>query len=101
MADRGIPSDPEPLRRPDTRDRTKRDLERLRRRDPTGRFWRSLSLIGSVGWPIVLLSTGGAFLGRWLDLRFETGVRFTLIVLTLGTALGSFLAYRSLKGGDP
>lgn len=94
-------SDSDPLHRPDTRDRTKRDVERFRRRDPSGKFWRSLALLGSVGWPIVLLSTGGAFLGRWLDLRFETGVRFTLIVLTVGTAIGSFLAYRTLKGGGP
>ncbi len=84
--------------RGDARERTRRDLERVRRRQPGGRFWRSLALIGSVGWPIVLLATGGALLGRTIDGRLASGVRFTLMLLTLGTALGSFIAYRSLRG---
>ncbi len=84
-------------RRTDTRERTRRDLDRFRRRETGGRFWRSLALVGSVGWPIVLLSTGGALLGRYLDARWRTGVHFTLILLTLGTVLGSFIAYRALR----
>lgn len=87
------------LRRPDARSRTRRDLDRLRRREPATHFWRSMALIGSVGWPIVILATGGALLGHHLDARFGTGIRFTLILLTLGTAFGCFAAYRSLRGG--
>jgi predicted F0F1-ATPase subunit len=87
----------EPFRRADPRDRTRRDVDRLRRREPGGRFWRSLALLGSVGWPIVLLATGGALLGRRLDVHFGTGVRLTLMLLTLGTVAGSLLAYRTLR----
>lgn len=87
------------LRRPDVRERTRRDIGRLARREPAGRFWHSLALIGSVGWPIVLLSTGGALLGRTLDARFDSGIRFTLTLLTLGSVVGSFIAYRTLRGG--
>jgi ATP synthase protein I len=90
--------DDDPFRRADMRDRTQRDLERLRRRDAGGRFWRSLALIGSVGWPIVILSTGGAFLGRYLDSRWNTGIRLTLILLMAGTVLGTFVALRAIKG---
>lgn len=86
-------------RRPDARDRTRRDLERWKRRETGGRFWRSLGLVGSVGWPIVLLSTGGALLGRLIDARFATGVRFTLMLLTVGTVVGCVIAYRTLRGG--
>lgn len=86
------------FRRPDTRDRTRRDLGRFRDREPGGRFWQSLSLLGSVGWPIVLLATGGAMLGHRLDERFGTGVHFTLILLTIGTCLGCIVAYRTLRG---
>jgi len=93
MAERG-----KPFRRDDARERTRRDLDRLRNREPGGRFWRSLALIGSVGWPIVLLATGGALLGRYIDARLETGIRFTLMLLTLGTVVGSFIAYRALRG---
>jgi predicted F0F1-ATPase subunit len=94
-----MPDSNQRFRRPDARDRTRRDVERWRRREPGGRFWRSLALIGSVGWPIVLLATGGALLGRHLDGRLGTGIRFTLMLLTTGTILGCFIAYRTLRGG--
>jgi ATP synthase protein I len=91
-------SDESRFHRPDVRDRTRRDVERLRRREPGGGFWRSLSLVGSVGWPIVLLAVFGALSGRWLDERFRTGIRFTLMLLTLGTAAGCLVAFRTLRG---
>jgi Putative F0F1-ATPase subunit Ca2+/Mg2+ transporter len=50
-----------------------------------------------VGWPIVLLATGGAFLGRYLDVRGDTGVRFTLLLVTVGAALGTWIAFRTLR----
>jgi len=87
------------FRRPDMHARTRRDIARFRRRESGGRFWRSLTLIGSVGWPIVLLSTGGALLGSTLDQRLGTGIRFTLTLLAVGTVLGCFMAYRTLRGG--
>lgn len=93
-------------RRTSARDRTRRDLERLHRRDAGGRsFFRSLALIGSVGWPIVLLATIGALVGRSADRRFGTGARWTMTLLLLGTALGCVIAYRStaaaIRGDDP
>lgn len=94
MTDHGLD-----LRRAAAKERTRRDLERLERREPGGGFWRSVALIGSVGWPIVLLATGGALLGRALDQRFGLGVRLTLMLLVAGTALGAFAAFRSVKGG--
>lgn len=94
--------DPRPSsRREATRARTQRDIARHRRRDPGTAFWRSLALIGSVGWPIVLLATGATLLGRFLDLRWQTGVRFTLVLLTLGTSLGCVVALRSLREERP
>lgn len=86
--------------RGDAYERTRRDLERYQKRQPSGRFWQSLALIGSVGWPIVLLATGGALLGHYLDSRFETGVRLTLMLLSIGTLAGALIAYRSLRAGD-
>ncbi|HUK63658.1 MAG TPA: AtpZ/AtpI family protein [Dongiaceae bacterium] len=86
------------FRRGDARERTRKDLERLSRRESGNRFWRSLALIGAVGWPIVLLATGGAILGRYLDTRVGTGIRFTLVLLLAGTVLGSLIAYRTVRG---
>jgi hypothetical protein len=85
----------------DVIERTRRDLARYERREPGARFFRSLALIGSVGWPIVVFATGGALLGRVLDARFRTGLSLTLSLLGAGTALGCFVAYRTLRGGGP
>jgi hypothetical protein len=89
------------FRRGDARSSTRRDVARFRRRESDDHFYRSLALIGAAGWPIVLLATGGALLGRYLDARAGTGIRLTLILLMLGTLMGSFAAYRSLKGDGP
>lgn len=91
----------DPFRRADARERTERDLARLRRRAAGNHFWRSLALLGSVGWPIVLLTTGGALLGRYLDGRWGTGARFTLGLLVAGAAAGGVIAYRTLREAGP
>ena len=88
----------DPLVRQDARRSTVRDLARLRRREPDHGFWRSLALIGSVGWPIALLAIGGAALGRTLDSRWHTGVRLTFMLLAFGASLGSWLAWRTIHG---
>jgi ATP synthase protein I len=51
-------------------------------------------VLGTVGWSIALPATAGAWLGHRLDLRFETGVRFTLMFLVAGVMLGSVIAWR-------
>ena len=83
--------------RGDARERARRDFERLDRREPEEHWWRSLALVGSVGWPIVLLAAGGAFAGRALDHSLASAPRFTLLLLLVGTAIGSFIAYRNLR----
>lgn len=76
-----------------------RDLKRRARREADGvTFWRSLSVLGMVGWPIALTSVGGVLLGRFVDERFNTGVRFTLMLLTAGALLGSYTAWCALNG---
>jgi ATP synthase protein I len=77
----------------------KRDLSRHARREEGHRtFWQSLGVLGMVGWPIALASVGGALGGRYLDDRFGTGVQFTLMLLTAGAIIGSYTAWRALKG---
>jgi ATP synthase protein I len=83
--------------RHDVRERARREMERHRRRESEGHFWHAVALVGSVGWPIVLLATGGALAGRWADAHWGTGVRFTLMLLSMGTALGTWIALRALR----
>lgn len=85
--------------RTDPRGAVRRDSERLARRETGHRsFWQSLSVLGMIGWPIAFGSVGGALLGRMLDSWLNTGVRFTLIIMTAGVMLGSLTAWRTVTG---
>ena len=85
-------------RRDELRRAVGRDLARLERGKSPHGFWRSLALVGSVGWPIALLSAGGAVLGHLIDASRRGGIRYTLLLLFLGTAIGSAIAWRAVKG---
>ena len=96
MADRGEQTSGDG--RPDARRSLERDFGRLGRREPSAEsFWRSLSVLGTVGWSIALPAVAGAWLGHRLDLRLESGVRFTLMLLVAGVMLGSVIAWRVVR----
>jgi ATP synthase protein I len=57
-------------------------------------FLRGLSLVGSVGWMVVVPALLGAFLGRFIDRRIGTPVFWTLSLLFLGLTLGCTSAWR-------
>ncbi len=83
--------------RTDPRAAVRRDGSRLARREKGHRsFWRSLNVLGMVGWPIALGSVGGALLGRYLDTQFATGVRYTLMLMTAGVLAGCFAAWKTV-----
>jgi ATP synthase protein I len=84
--------------RPDSRRSLDRDVERYARRERSGEaFWRSLSVLGTVGWSIALPAATGAWLGHRLDLHFDTGVRITLMLLTASVMIGSIVAWRVVR----
>jgi len=96
LADHGNPTSQDG--RPDARRSLERDVGRLKRREPSAAsFWRSLSVLGTVGWSIALPAAAGAWLGHRLDLRFDGGVRFTLMLLVAGVTLGSVIAWRVVR----
>lgn len=83
--------------RTDPRAAVHRDSSRLARREKGHRsFWRSLGVLGMVGWPIALGSVGGSFLGRYLDTRFDSGIRYTLMLMTVGVMIGCFAAWKTV-----
>ncbi len=83
--------------RTDPRAAVRRDSARLVRREQGHRsFWRSLNVLGMVGWPIVLGAVGGVWLGRYLDTRFDSGIRFTLMLMTAGVLLGCIAAWKTV-----
>lgn len=85
-------------RRTDLRKTLARDVSRHERRESGHRsFWRSLGVLGMVGWPIALGAAGGALAGHQLDAHWNTGIRYTLMLLTAGVAIGSFIAWRAVS----
>jgi ATP synthase protein I len=55
--------------------------------------WRNLSMIGALGWLIIVPTLLGILLGRWLDKLFSTGIFFTGALIVLGVSFGSYLAW--------
>ena len=93
--------DPENPTRGDIRRAIERDFRvRSRRESSQKAFWQWLRVLGAVGWPIALLSVGGALLGHWIDERWNTGVRWALVLLTLGVTAGCWIAWRVVGGHD-
>jgi len=78
------------------------DRDAARVKEPRNRtsLLRAMALIGSVGWPIAVLTAGGAILGHWIDERIGGGVAATLVLLMAGAIGGSLLAARSLRERD-
>ena len=62
-----------------------------------GGFWKGLSLVGSVGWLVVLPALAGLVVGRLLDSHFHSGIFWTLPLLLLGLAAGCAMAWRQVK----
>ncbi len=90
---------PDDRRHREMRTALRQDISRRSRRDSGPHvFWKSLAMIGMVGWPIALGAVGGAMGGHYLDVHFDTGVHFTLMLLTIGVSLGSYAAWQAVKG---
>lgn len=75
---------------------------RQKRRDEWQRtgerpLWRNLSMIGAIGWLIVIPTLLGVFVGRWLDSYFATGIFWSGALIMLGAGLGSYLAWQRIK----
>jgi len=60
-------------------------------------FWRGLGMVGAIGWMIVVPMLLGAFVGRWIDRRSETGVFWTLSLLFIGLVLGCVSTWRHVQ----
>lgn len=60
-------------------------------------LWQNLSMVGALGWLIVVPTLLGVALGRWIDGLFETGIYFTGALICLGVGFGSYLAWQRIK----
>ena len=96
MTSQGV--SPKPFRRPDLRASLKRDLDRFAHREPgDSSFWRSLGVIGGVGWPIVIATVGGALVGRWMHALWNTGFGLTAVLVAVGAAIGMAIVWQLIQ----
>ena len=87
-----------PGHRPDPQERLSRDLRRYADREQgDASFWQSLSVLGAVGWPIVIATVGGALAGRWLHGRWDTGIWLTALLVAVGAAVGMAVAWQLIQ----
>jgi ATP synthase protein I len=70
-------------------DRWKREGER-----PT---WMNLSMVGALGWLIVIPALLGVAIGRWLDGMLGTGITFTGALIFIGVGIGGYLAWQRMS----
>ncbi|MEJ2130706.1 MAG: AtpZ/AtpI family protein [Gammaproteobacteria bacterium] len=74
--------------REERRERGEREGERS--------IWENISMIGALGWLIVIPTLLGALVGRWLDGYFDSGIQFSGTLIFLGVVLGCYLAWRRI-----
>ena len=75
-----------------------REAERRARwqREGENSIWQNLSMIGALGWLIVLPTLAGVALGRWLDATFDKGITFTAAMIAVGVCVGGWLAWKRI-----
>ncbi len=60
-------------------------------------LWQNLSIIGALGWLIIVPTLIGVAAGRWLDQKFDTGVFFSGACIFLGVCFGGYLAWKRMN----
>jgi ATP synthase protein I len=60
-------------------------------------LWRNLSMIGALGWLIVTPTLLGVLIGRWLDVRFGSGIFWSGTLIMLGATFGGYLAWQRIS----
>jgi ATP synthase protein I len=60
-------------------------------------LWRNLSMIGALGWLIVTPTLLGVLIGRWLDVRFGSGIFWSGALIMLGATFGGYLAWQRIS----
>lgn len=79
----------------------RRQQERRKRWEEEGErpLWKNLSMVGALGWLIVIPTLLGVAIGRWLDQTFETGILFTAALIFVGIVIGGSFAWHRMNSG--
>jgi ATP synthase protein I len=58
---------------------------------------RALGAMGRFGWTIVGPTLLGAFVGRWIDRTFDSGVFWSATLVFVGVAAGFYLVWKRMQ----
>jgi ATP synthase protein I len=81
------------------RDAIRRRQERRERwaREGERSLWQNLSMVGALGWLVVVPMLLGVLVGRWLDARLDAGVTFTGALIFVGACFGMYLVWKRMN----
>jgi ATP synthase protein I len=87
----------------DYESRFSRDVESKSKRIIKGREQKKfdvlfgLGMFGLIGWSVALPTVAGGLIGLWIDLTWESGYSWTLMLIIAGLAIGSLNAWFWIK----
>jgi ATP synthase protein I len=67
------------------------------RRAQRPNLWGAFGIVGTIGWMVVLPALVGVAVGRYIDVRANAGIFWTLSLLMLGLTLGCMAAWRHIE----
>jgi len=59
--------------------------------------WSALSILGVIGWSVVVPTLAGIAAGAWIDRRWPSRFSWTVMLLVIGLALGCVTAWRRVR----
>ena len=60
-------------------------------------LWKNLSMVGALGWLVVVPTLIGVFVGKWIDEALGTSVTFSGALTFAGACLGFYLAWKRMN----
>ena len=79
------------------RDVAERQRRMLRARGERHTNWRAISILGVIGWSVVLPTLAGVALGVWIDQRWPSRIPWTVTLLMLGLVVGCVSAWYRIR----
>lgn len=60
-------------------------------------YWRAISILGVIGWSVVVPALAGVAIGMWIDQRWPAGISWTVTLLLVGLAIGCASAWFRIR----
>jgi ATP synthase protein I len=79
------------------RDVSSKQQRMLRARGEKHTNWRAISILGVIGWSVVLPALCGVAIGIWLDQRWPSRISWTLTLLLAGLIIGCASAWLRIR----